>query len=137
LKLYLDSSALIKRYIHEPGSEKVLNLCAKADQLTLSALCVPETVSAFCRLRRERLMTEEIYQLLKKDFQEDLNETSVVEVSSEIISASVDCLEKSRTGTLDAVHLATALIKGCDLFLTADIQQQKAARAMGLKAEAV
>lgn len=137
MNLYLDSSALIKRYIHEAGSEKVLNLCARAEDIVLSVLCVPETVSTFCRLMRERRMSGEIYGLLKRDFQEDLHQTSLVPLTSDVIETSIHCLEKSSVGTLDAIHLATALRANCDLFLSADIRQQKAARVMGLKVEAV
>jgi predicted nucleic acid-binding protein len=137
LKLYLDSSALIKRYIHETGSEKVMNFCAKADQLILSVLCVPEAVSAFCRLKREKKMTEDVYDLLKKDLQDDLQEALIVRIEPEIVERSVLCLEKQSLSTLDSIHLATALSQDCDLFLSADIQQQKAARALGLKVEAV
>jgi predicted nucleic acid-binding protein len=137
LKLYLDSSALIKRYIHETGSGKVLDLCAKADQLVLSALCVPEAVSTFCRLRRERQLTEDLYRLLKRDFQEDLRDALVVKMESEIIEKSLECLERQSLNTLDSIHLATALIQDCDLFLTADNEQRKAAQALGLKVEAV
>jgi predicted nucleic acid-binding protein len=137
LKLYLDSSALIKRYIHETGSEKVMSLCAKADQLILSVLCVPEAVSAFCRLRREKQMTGDVYDLLKKDLQEDLQEALIVRIEPEIIEKSVLCLEKQALSTLDSIHLATALSQNCDLFLSADNQQRKAAQALGLKVEAV
>ncbi len=137
MKLYLDSSALIKRYIHETGSEKVLNLCSKADQLILSVLCVPEAVSTFCRLKRQRHLTEDVYQLLKKDLEEDLQEALIVKMEEEIIEKSVECLEKQPLSTLDSIHLATALFQKCDLFLSADIQQRKAAQAMGLKVEAV
>jgi uncharacterized protein len=137
LNLYLDSSALIKRYIHEAGSERVLNLCSQADGIVLSVLCVPETVSTFCRLKRERQMNEDVYHLLKRDFQEDLQQVSLVDLSSDVLESSVHCLEKSSVGTLDAIHLATALRAGCDLFLSADFRQQKAAKIMGLKVEAV
>jgi len=137
LKLYLDSSALIKRYIHEPGSEEVLGLCAKADQLVLSVLCVPETICALQRLRRERRMTQDIYHLLEKDLQEDLRAALLVKIEEDIIEKSVECLEKQPLSTLDSIHLATALQADCDLFLSADTQQQKAARFMGLKVEAV
>lgn len=137
MKLYLDSSALIKRYIHEAGSEEVLNLCAKADQLILSVLCVPETISTFQRLKREKLMSQDVYQLLKKDLQDDLQVAVLVKIGEDIIERSVECLEKQPLSTLDSIHLATALNTDCDLFLSADVQQQKAARGMGLKVEAV
>ena len=133
----MDSSALIKRYIHEPGSEKVMSLCAKADQLILSVVCVPEAVSAFCRLRRDKQMTEDVYHILKNDLQEDIQEAVIVKIEPEIIERSVLCLEKQSLSTLDSIHLATALSQNCDFFLSADVQQQKAARVMGLKVEAV
>lgn len=137
MRIYLDSSALIKRYIHESGSEKVFNLCAKADQLVLSALCMPEIISAFRRLWREKKMSEDIYRLLKNDLKEDIQEAVVVDLHPEIIMASVECVEKQPVGTLDAIHLATALSHECDLFLSADIQQRRAAQALGLKIEVI
>ena len=82
-------------------------------------------------------MSGEIYGLLKRDFQEDLHQTNLVPLTSDVIETSLHCLEKSSVGTLDAIHLATALRANCDLFLSADVRQQKAAKAMGLKVEAV
>jgi predicted nucleic acid-binding protein len=36
MKIFLDSSALAKRYIPEKGSDKVITVCKKADELDIS-----------------------------------------------------------------------------------------------------
>ena len=82
-------------------------------------------------------MSEDIYRLLKNDLKEDIQEAVVVDLHPEIIMASVECVEKQPVGTLDAIHLATALSHECDLFLSADIQQRRAAQALGLKIEVI
>jgi predicted nucleic acid-binding protein len=114
-----------------------MNLCAKADELVLSVLCVPESVSTFSRLKRERHLTEDLYRLVKRDFQDDLQMAKVVGIDPEIIGKSIECLENQPLGTLDSIHLATAILGNCDLFLSADVQQRKAAHSMGLKTEVV
>ena len=54
MKLFLDTSAFAKRYVAEPGSEKVMALCQEADALFVSVICLPELISTLCRLVREK-----------------------------------------------------------------------------------
>ena len=58
MRVFLDSSSFAKRFVEEPGSEQVEEICAEATELGLSVLCVPETVSALNRRRRERTPLE-------------------------------------------------------------------------------
>jgi len=44
MRILLDSSALAKRYVCEPGTEQVLSRCRDADEIVLSVLCVPALV---------------------------------------------------------------------------------------------
>ena len=137
MKLYLDASALAKRYLLEPGSETVLNRCQHAEEILSSAICVPEIASIFHRWRRERKLSEDLYHLLKGEFAADIEQAILVEPGTEVLREAVFCIEKTGLRTLDAIHLASALKTGCDLFLSADIQQQKAARVMGLRVEEI
>lgn len=137
MKLYLDTSALLKRYVHEIGSEPVMSRCAKAERILLSGLCAPEMISAFRRLIREKRLTEDIYNILKKDFYVDSDEAIVAEPDREILLEAVGCVERTGLKASDAIHVVTALKLGCDLFMTADLQQGKAARAMGLRCEVI
>ena len=61
MKLFLDSSAMAKRFIDEPGSQRVEDLCAEATALGLSVICVPEIISALRRRKRERALTPRQY----------------------------------------------------------------------------
>jgi len=137
VKLYLDASALAKRYLLEPGSEKVMNRCRQADEVLSSALCVPEIASIFHRWKREKKLSEDVYHLLKGEFAADIEDATLLEPDSEVIREAVYCIEKTGLNTLDALHLATAIKARSDLFLSADIQQQKAARLMGLRVEEI
>jgi len=137
LRIYFDSSTLLKRYIEESGSDQVRRKWEEASEVIVSALCAPEVVSAFVRLKREKKLNEETYRILKNHFILDMGQASVEAVDEETLRESVQCLEKTGIKASDAIHLATALRTDCELFLSADVQQQKAARALGLKVEVI
>ena len=50
MKIFFDTSAFVKRYATEPGSDDVMDLCRQADSLALSIICLPEMVSTLRRL---------------------------------------------------------------------------------------
>ena len=54
LNVFVDSSALAKRYFEEKGSDQVQAILSSASALAVSVICVPEILSALCRRRRER-----------------------------------------------------------------------------------
>jgi predicted nucleic acid-binding protein len=137
MRIYLDSSALAKRYIKEPGSERVLQICSEASEIYLSILSIPELISAFNRLKREGKLQPKVYQQLKKEMSKDVNEASVIPLNHNILRRSIRCLEQSRVKTLDALHIATASETTCKLFVSADLQQCRAAEKMNLVAERI
>ena len=51
--MYIDSSALVKRYLRESGSDRVQAIVADADVIATSKLAYPELLSAFMRKHRE------------------------------------------------------------------------------------
>jgi predicted nucleic acid-binding protein len=137
MRIYLDTSAYAKRYIDEPGSERVIELIGMADPIILSALCLPEMASALYRYVRERSLPSEEYGLLKRQLMRDLRAFETHAVTEEILLESVRCIEKGAVRTLDAIHLATARHIDCDLFLTADRRQYDMAIKSGLRSELV
>ncbi len=132
MRAYLDTSALAKRYLREPGTETVLAKCAEATEIVISVVCVPELVSALNRLRRDNAITAEHYSSLKKDAIADFRQAMLVEISPVILQEAIFCLESAPLRAMDAVHLATARRAGCDLFVSADRRQCDAARQLGL-----
>ncbi len=65
MKLFLDSSALVKRYIEEEGSIKVAERCNKADEIAVCIICIAEVLSACNRLLREKKSNLEQYKWIK------------------------------------------------------------------------
>jgi PIN domain nuclease of toxin-antitoxin system len=57
--IYLDTSALLKRYIQETGSEEVRKLLEEADEIATGVITRVETASAIARLVRSQAITAE------------------------------------------------------------------------------
>lgn len=137
MRLFLDSSALAKRYAAEPGTEQVLRLCREADEIILSVLCVPELISGLNRLRRDGRLSTPHYRKLKRALAADLEAATLVDLTPAVVDRAIGCLERTPLRALGAIHLASALESVCDLFVTADRRQAEAAARLNLKAETV
>ena len=137
MRVFLDSSALLKHYIDEPGSRRVRTRLRKAQELLLSVLAWPESISALNRLRREGALDDAQYAVIKKRFAEDLASATIVALADDVLDTAVRCLEEAALRASDAIHVASAAVAGVDCFVSADRRQCEAARAMGLAVEEV
>ena len=141
---YLDTSALVKRYIDEIGS---VWLRANIDPvlrpfLVISQLLVVEVHSALNRRLREGTISQDDCTRTKHAFQGDCqNEYNLIPVSEAIVDLACDLLERHPLRASDAIHLATALTSNQLLsshglpaftFLCADDRLIDAATAEGL-----
>ena len=130
--LFLDTSAFAKLYIEEEGSAEVRGFVGEADPLVVSAIVLPEALSALRRLVREGKLGEDDCSLLKERICRDIADIEVVPISEQAIGKAVAVIERHLTRTLDALHIGAALAAGASLFVTADSRQAEAARASGL-----
>ena len=133
MKVFLDTSAFAKRYVAEPGSDKVMALCQKADSLVVSVICLPELISTMCRLMREKKLAKADYRKLKSDAMADLADVDICQITPAVLVSGVSLLESHPLRAMDALHLACALAVEPDLFVSADGRQRSAARKAGLK----
>ncbi|MCM2289387.1 MAG: type II toxin-antitoxin system VapC family toxin [Sulfuritalea sp.] len=133
MKVFLDTSAFAKRYVAEPGSDKVLAQCQQADSLFVSVICLPELVSTLSRLVREKKLTKAAYLQLKGDAMADLADVDVCQITSKVLASVVSLLESHPLRAMDALHVACALACKPDVFVSADHRQLSAARKAGLK----
>jgi predicted nucleic acid-binding protein len=133
MKVFFDSSAFAKRYIVESGSDKVEKICSESAALGVSSICLPEIVSALCRLRRQAVITEDQYEIAKQALLRDLEDVLVCNITPSVIKQSIHILETSEVRTLDALHLGCALEFEAQAFVSSDIQQLSAAKRAGLK----
>ncbi len=133
MKLFLDSSAFAKRFVEEPGSEEVEILCAQADELCLSVICVPEIISALNRRLREKSLTRRGYAQAKQSLAQDVRDTVVINLTPDVVRTSIEILETTPVRTMDALHVACAVAWGAELFASADNRRVAAAMTVGLK----
>jgi predicted nucleic acid-binding protein len=133
MKAFFDSSAFAKRYIAEPGSDKVEKICSESVLLGVSSICLPEIISALCRLRRQSIITEGQYESTKQALLKDLEDTLICNITFSVIKQSIHILERNKVRTLDALHVACALEFEAEAFVSSDIQQLSAAKRAGLK----
>jgi len=132
MKTCFDSSAFAKRYIREPESEQVEEICLQATELAVSAICLPEIVSALCRLRREKFLGKSRYERLKVAVVQDLDDAVICNITPAVIARSVRLLENNQLRAMDALHVACALEWEAGLFVSADRRQIVAAENAGL-----
>jgi predicted nucleic acid-binding protein len=137
VRVCVDTSAFIKRFVKEPGSDRVLELVGQADALGVSVFLLPEVVSTLRRLVRERRLGEDEYQSLKPVTLRDLSDADVWDLTPATVARTVACLERNALRTLDALHIGCALVYRPDQFVSADRRQIAAARREGLTVEDV
>jgi hypothetical protein len=137
MRVFFDTSALVKRYLDEPGSIRVLEICREADSLVVSVICLPEMVSMLNRLIRQGTLSAQTYHQTKSLMLSDLEDADICNLTPEVIGRAIQCLENHPVRGMDGLHLGCALIVGPDLFVSSDPAQVEAARKEGLRVEAV
>ncbi len=99
--VFFDSSAFIKRYVRETGTEAVLSWCDQATEIGLSAIALPEIISAFSRLRREDRIDDTQYRQLKSLLLADIKDAAICDLTPMLLAQSIKSLEKHVGGKGD------------------------------------
>lgn len=137
MRVFFDSSAFVKRYVSEVGTEAVLNWCDQATEIGLSAVALPEIVSAFCCLRREGRIDETQYRQLKTLLLADIEDAAICDLTPVVLAQSITSLETNVLRGMDAIHIGSAVALQADVFISSDKRQRDAAVRAGLRVEAV
>jgi len=109
--LFFDTSALVKRYADEQGTETVDGLIENADEtIVITSLSVIEMTSAFRRKYNTGEITETERDGLLVAFFEEATETyTVIPVAETAFENAFDLVLEDDLRTLDALQLGTAL----------------------------
>ena len=134
---FLDASALAKRYVQDPGSDRVEEILFGASSLGVSMICLSEVISALCRRRRERRLSQQQYLRAKQALFQDLEDSSLIGVTEAVVAHAVELLERWPLRSSDSLQVASAAEWSADLFVSADERQCAAARGYGLQVEAL
>jgi len=138
---YVDPSALLKLYVHEPESAAMSAWRARTrGALILTHHGRAEIVNGICLAGFRGQITSEAVGDALVSFEEDVAEGRYVIADLLWRAALKRASELSRTYTrelgcrsLDVLHAAAALELGMRQFVTFDLRQQQLARAVGLK----
>jgi hypothetical protein len=133
MRVFFDSSAFVKRYVREEGTDIVLSWCDQATELCLSGIALPEIISSFCRMKRENRVSSLQYRHLKAMLMVDVSDAAICDLNQEVIRQTIICLENNVLRGMDAIHLGSALALEVDVFVSADARQCVAATQAGLK----
>ena len=108
--LYLDTSALVKQYVQESGSEKVLDLIQGAEHVGTSLISRAEMSATLSRAARSKILSASAARAVWDRFLEDWSTLSRLNLSRQIIDrASMLAWDYPLRG-YDAVHLASAIL---------------------------
>jgi predicted nucleic acid-binding protein len=107
--LYLDSSALVKRYVQEKGSKAVTSRFERGETIYTSVLSFAEVHSAIGRKYRDRELSIKEKEKLVDEFLNDwLFSLSILELTAHTMSALPTLCEKYFLKASDAIHLSAA-----------------------------
>ncbi len=134
MRVFFDSSAFVKRYVREAGSDAVLHLCDQATEILLSGIALPEIVSALCRLQREGRVSDSQYRHLKALLLADVEDAAICDLTPMVLAQAIASLEANVLRGMDAIHIGSALVLEAELFVTSDQRQLVAAQSCGLQA---
>ena len=132
MRVAIDTSALIKRYIAIQGGEELAALLADATSLHIAPHCRVEMHSTFNRLRFTKRMSAAACRAALAEFELDLVDFQVTPWSTEIENAAIKMLPNSNLRAMDALHVAAALSAGAEQFITSDERQAVAAKRVAI-----
>jgi predicted nucleic acid-binding protein len=124
--LYLDASALVKRYIEEAGSDLLIEAMDGARATSTCRIGFVETVRAIAMSGNSRDV---------KKMESEWGLLDIVEVDQPLAERAAELAVSQRLRSLDALHLAAALsLSGVEpTFATWDAHLHSAARDQGLR----
>jgi predicted nucleic acid-binding protein len=133
---YLDTSALVKRYVDESGSARVRPLF-RGKTVATARIAYAEIAATVARLHRERAMNETARDSIYARLDGDFAALTVVEIRAPLMRRVPELVARLPLRGYDAVHLAAALSisdhGAAVTFWAADAALVGAARTEGLR----
>ena len=128
MTLYLDSSALLKRYVDEPDSSQ-FNAILGSDEGWLT--CRMTWVEVWRNLGRRLVGIDA--PGVRDAFRADWAHIAIVEIDAVLAESAGQIADLTGSRSLDAVHLAAMQRAGPTgiTLVTADLRQAQAARSLG------
>jgi predicted nucleic acid-binding protein len=128
MSIYVDTSALLKRYLEEPDSDA-------AEAFLAGDIAWFSGRHTYVEMRRNlaRAVSGEELVTIRDVFESDWRRTTIVELDEITCRLAADIGEQTGLRSLDSLHIGAAIRVGPDVlsFLTFDVRQAQIARQMG------
>lgn len=122
---FLDSSALVKRYVPEMGSSWIQSITAPntGNYIAIARLAWVEVFSAFARRQREGSLSSDELDIIVQKFRNDFaTQYQVIEVDQILFESAGELVIQYPLRAYDAIQLASALRLQYNLAQTTNIQ---------------
>jgi predicted nucleic acid-binding protein len=108
--VYFDTSALLKRYVIEAGSDAMAALWKDASAMATSQILYAEVAASFARKRREEPANAAVLDQALQTFRKDWVGLHRIAVDNDVNRHVDDLLIRHPLRGADAIHLASALV---------------------------
>jgi predicted nucleic acid-binding protein len=106
--LYLDTSALVKLYVNEPGSAGIREALVRTKAVYTHQIAYVEIRATFAKIHGMKRISVEALESIKQAFEQDWMAIGVVGVNESLIRRAGDLAEILALRGYDSVHLAAA-----------------------------
>jgi hypothetical protein len=135
MRIYLDTSALVKRYCEEEGSELINALFESDNELITSSWTLAEAIAAIDRkVVKRQISAEERDFIIAVLLAEVAEHLTLLRFSDEFIDAIIARILAHHLSANDALHLVSCSMSQAPIFLTSDKALARAANEAGLRA---
>lgn len=107
MKLYLDTSSLVKVFVVETGSDAVRELVAKTGTVCTSIVAYAETRATFARLRRAGQLNPSAFASAKREFEVYWRTYLTVNVTDSLCREAGELAQHFGLRGFDGIHLAS------------------------------
>ncbi|MGH9382890.1 MAG: type II toxin-antitoxin system VapC family toxin [Vicinamibacterales bacterium] len=107
--LYLDTSAIVKRYVREPGTEDVASFVASVGVVATATIARAESAAAFAKAARIGSLTAEAARACHKALLREWKDYVRVRITEALVARADNLAWLHRLRGYDAIHLAAAL----------------------------
>ncbi|MDP3105448.1 MAG: type II toxin-antitoxin system VapC family toxin [Candidatus Methanoperedens sp.] len=144
MNIYIDSSAYVKEYHDETGSDQVHRIFENSkkgyDVILISLWTISETLNAIDKhFMRHELDEDEYNTVLGAIFSDMLDmvenkNLKIVDIDSNLVKMSWEYISSEHLSAADSLHLVTAIRSNADIFYAADKKLIRTASSKNLKA---
>ena len=139
MRLYVDTSALVKLWIDEDGAEAVRIAFEDAVEVASSLIALAEQRATLGRLLREGRVSRQQLPIVEAQSASHIEVMTFISPDEQLVRDAGELAFRYGLKTLDAIHLASAVVLRLVepdhewVFLTFDLRLARAASAEGFR----